>query len=88
MTSRAFYALGPGQRSTSKTRRVPRWFGALWFGTFGCVLIYWSVPALRGGWDRRDLYVGVWIIAFLGAAWLFNKALRRLASGPIRKNET
>jgi hypothetical protein len=88
MTSRAFYALGPGQRPTSKTRTVPRWFGALWFGAFGCLLIYWSVPALRGRWDQGDLYVGVWIFAFLGVSWLFNKVLRRLASDPIRKDVT
>ena len=86
LTGREFYALGPGQRPRPKTRRIPRWFGVLWFGAFGCLLIYWSVPALTGRWVRRDLYGGVWIIAFLGVAWLLNKALGRLASGLYREN--
>jgi hypothetical protein len=41
-----FYARGPGQRPTSKTKTVPKWFGKLWFCAVGGAFLYWGISSL------------------------------------------
>jgi hypothetical protein len=41
-----FYARGPGQRPTPKSKTWPKWLGQLWFCAVGCAFLYWGISAL------------------------------------------
>jgi hypothetical protein len=77
LTGEKFYALGPGQRPTPKTRIWPKWLGRLWFLVLGLAILYWSVPGLRGPWRWGDLVDGLLLVALIigviGLRWLLKK---------------
>ena len=63
-----FYALGPGQRPKPDTKPLPVWWGRTWFLSFGCVLLYWAAPKLRGQWHWNELFGYWWVpVAFMAA---------------------
>lgn len=70
-----FYALGPRQRPKPNTKTIPRWFGRLWCIGIGALLIFWSVPDLRGPWHWPDLWADWWVLPFVGVVCVFNLIL-------------
>jgi hypothetical protein len=68
-----FYAIGPGQRPKPGMKPMPQWLGRLWCFAAGCIALYWSVPALRGRWQWREVWDNWWIGAFVLAVWLLRK---------------
>ncbi len=78
LTKGPFYALGPGQRPTPKTKSWPRWLGCLWFCALGGYILYWSIPALRGSWRWHDLIDAVWIVTFFAGVWGLNWFVKKL----------
>jgi hypothetical protein len=70
-----FYALGPGQRPMPSTKTIPRWFGQLWCYGIGVLLIFWSLPNLRGSWHWHDFWDDWWLVPFLGVVCVLNLML-------------
>ena len=70
-----FYALGPGQRPKPSTNTIPRWFGRLWCYGIGALLIFWSLPNLRGSWHWHDFLDDWWLVPFMGVVCVLNLML-------------
>ena len=74
--AREFCSLGPGQRPKPSTKTIRRWFGQLWSLGIGVVLIFWSLPNLRGSWHWHDFWDDWWLVPFLGVVCVLNLAQR------------
>lgn len=61
-----FYALGPGQRPTEQTRKIPKWLGRTWFIGIGLILMYWGLPSLLGTWNHLDLREALRLAGVIG----------------------
>jgi hypothetical protein len=75
-----FYALGPGQRPKPPTKTISRWFGQLWCFGIGALLIFWSLPNLRGSWHWHDLWDDWWLVPFVGVVCVLNLMLSESGS--------
>ena len=72
---REFYALDLGQHPKPSTKTIRRWFGQLWCFGIGALLIFWSLPNLRGSWHWHDFWDDRWLVPCLGVVCVLNLML-------------
>jgi hypothetical protein len=78
VTAEQFYALGPAQKLTPKTKIVPKWIGRALVSCSGGAVIYWSIIGLRGIWQWRDLYDALLLALFCAVFWSVPIIVKRL----------
>ena len=71
--AREFYALGPGQRPSTKTSDGGS--DSCGASGIGALLILWSLPNLLGSWHWHDFWDDWWLVPFLGVVCVLNLML-------------
>ena len=75
-----FYAIGPGQRPTERTRTIPKWVGRTWCIGLGSIIVFLNFRLVLGPWNHRDVREAFRLAAFFGIVLLLNFFVRELKS--------
>ena len=75
-----FYAFGPGQRPTERTRTIPKWVGRTWCIGLGSILVFWNFRLVLGPWNSGDIREAFRLVAIFCIMLLLSFVVRELKS--------